>query len=325
MPGQALCAEDREEIRAGIERGESFAQIGRSLSRPTSTISREVQRNHGRGAYNATRAEKWARLRRRRKRLTRFERDPSLGGRVAESLKSKDSPMTISRELAREGTALSHETIYQAVYAKGLRGLERGLHVHLHRGRRKRRPRRRRSAELGYRSPLGNFSPIALRPEIAWARTEIGHFEGDLILGRRNGSAVVTLVDRASRLNLLGWLPEGHDAGEVLARLVAMFHRVPPRLRRTLTWDQGYEMARWKTLEELVEIPVYFCEPHHPWQRPTNEAFNGLVRRWLPKGTDLSLHDQDQLDAISRQINDMPRRSLGWESASECYGRLALQ
>lgn len=323
MPGQALCAEDREEIRAGIERGDSFAEIGRYLSRPTSTISREVGRNNGRVGYNATRAEKWARLRRRRKRLTRFERDPVLARRVETSLKSKNSPMTISRELAGEGTALSPETIYKAVYATGRRGLERGLYVHLHRHRRNRRRRNRRN-RAGRVSALGHFSLIGLRPEIAWARTEIGHFEGDLICGPSNSSAVVTLVDRASRLNLLGSLPLGHDAGEVLRRLVAMFDRVPPELRRTLTWDQGYEMARWRALEELAQISVYFCEPHHPWQRPTNEAFNGLVRRWLPKGTNLALHDQDRLDAISDQINRMPRRSLGWESAAECYGRLAL-
>jgi IS30 family transposase len=233
--------------------------------------------------------------------------------------------MTIVRELASEGTALSPETIYKAVYAKGERGLERGLYVHLHRHRRNRRPRRHRAAVLARQpSPLGDFSLIGLRPEIAWARTEIGHFEGDLILGAHNSSAVVTLVDRASRLNLLGSLPNGHDAGEVLTRLVTMFEQLPPKHRKTLTWDQGREMARWRTLEETVDLPVFFCEPHHPWQRPSNEAFNWLVRRWLPKGSDLDLHDQDQLDAISLQINHMPRRSLNWQTAAECYTALAL-
>ncbi len=143
-------------------------------------------------------------------------------------------------------------------------------------------------------SPLGDFCLIHRRPEIAQARSELGHFEGDLIIGARGASAVVTLVDRASRFNLLGSLPNGHDATEVLACLLELFDRVPEELRRTLTSDQGREMARWSDRAELSGIEVYFCDPHSPWQRPTNEAFNGLVRRWLPKSTDLAIHAQDR-------------------------------
>lgn len=324
MPGKPLAAEEREEIRAGIERDDSFAEIARVLERPTSTISREVARNGGRGRYLAVAAGHRAVRKRRRRRRTRFQNDPALARRVEKCLKDKDSPVTIARRLASEGTPLSAETIYQGVYANGKRGLAAGLHTHLHRCRRRRRPRR--TPETPRRtSPLGQFCLIGHRPAIAEARIEVGHFEGDLIVGARNASAVVTLVDRASRFNLLGSLPDGHDSTEVLACLAELFEQIPPELRRSLTWDQGREMARWRDLESLMGIDVYFCEPHSPWQRPTNEAFNGLVRRWLPKGTDLAVHDQHRLDAISRQINDMPRRSLNWQSSAECYARLALQ
>jgi IS30 family transposase len=263
MPGQPLRAEEREEIRAGIERGDSFAEVARLLERPTSTVSREVKRNGGRCSYRSTAAEKRAVRKRRRRRPTRFERDPGLARQVEDSLRRKDSPVTISRQLAGSGTTLSPETIYQGIYANGRRGLSSGLHVHLHRRRRRRRPRVRSSTPRRA-SPLGQFSLISDRPEIADRRTEFGHFEGDLIIGAHGKSAVVTLVDRACRLNLLGSLPDGHNSTEVLACLVELFERIPPELRRSLTWDQGREMARWPELQELSGIDVYFCEPHHP-------------------------------------------------------------
>jgi IS30 family transposase len=326
MPGQPLRADEREEIRAGIEREESFAEIARVLERPTSTISREVKQNGGRPAYRAIEAERRAHRQRCRRRPTRFEVDPALARRVEARLKAKDSPVTIARQLATEGTTLCAETIYQGVYANGRRGLSAGLHVHLHRRRRRRRPRCRGGGACASRtSPLGTFCLLHQRPPVADERSEVGHFEGDLIIGARNASAVVTLVDRASRFNLLGSLPDGHDATEVLACLVELFDKVPEEHRRSLTWDQGREMARWQDLEQLSGIAVYFCEPRKPWQRPSNEAFNGLVRRWLPKGTDLGIYDQSDLDAISHQINHMPRRSLNWQSSADCYARLALQ
>lgn len=325
MPGQPLRAEDREEIRAGIERDESLAEIARTLQRPTSAISREVGRNGGRAAYRAALAEGHAVRRRRRRRLTRFEADHGLAARVGARLRAKDSPVTITRQLGSEGTAISPETIYLGIYANGRRGLVTGLHVHLHRRRRRQHPRVRGDATSRRVSPLGDFCLIHRRPEIAQARSELGHFEGDLIIGARGASAVVTLVDRASRFNLLGSLPDGYDATEVLACFLELFDRVPEELRRTLTWDQGREMARWSDLAELSGIEIYFCDPHSPWQRPTNEAFNGLVRRWLPKSTDLAIHGQDDLDAISRQINAMPRRLLHWQTTTKCYTCLALQ
>jgi len=154
---------------------------------------------------------------------------------------------------------------------------------------------------------------------VAAAREEIGHFEGDLIIGARGRSAVITLVDRATCFAVLGQLPYSHDAGTVLDRLTQLFARLPDAGYNTLTWDQGREMARWADLEHATGIAVYFADPHSPWQRPVNENFNGLIRRWLPKSTDLSIYSQDDLDTLARHINHMPRRSLGWAHAHRHY------
>ena len=324
MPGRRFSAEEREEIRVGLARGESLRGIARRLGRAASSVCREVSRNAGRERYQATAAERRAQRCRARPKQTKFQFDPTLARRVENRLAAKDSPMTIARALAAEGSPLSHETIYRAIYAHGRRGLAAGLHAHLHRRRRCRKRRLAKGEQAKKASPLGNFNPISSRPEIAGTRSEVGHFEGDLIIGERGRSAVVTLVDRASRFNLLGDLPRDHGADSVLACLVELIGRVPPELRRTLTWDQGREMARWHELVELSGIQVYFAEPHSPWQRPSNEAFNGLLRRWLPKSSNLSVYDQDDLDAISHQINTMPRRSLRWQSAHECYHRATV-
>ena len=313
MAGVELDVGEREEIRVGLAAGESLRQIAQRLGRSASTVCREVARNGGRGRYQAAAAQRRADRQRRRPKPTRFETDAELARRVAQRLAAKDSPMTIAR---REG--VSHETIYQAIYAAGGRGLPCGLHHHLHHRRRRRRCRRH-GEQPTRRSPLGAFRPIATRPEAAAAREEIGHFEGDLIIGERGRSAVITLVDRATCFAMLGQLPYSHDAGTVLDRLKRLFARLPDAGYHTLTWDQGREMAAWTQLEHTTGIDVYFADPHSPWQRPVNENFNGLLRRWLPKGTDLAGYDQDDLDAIARQINHMPRRSLGWAHAHRHY------
>lgn len=316
MPGTRLTMDEREEIRAGIERGEGFCLIARRLRRPTSTISREVKHNGGRGFYRASSAHRLASEKSRRPRQTVFEADPLLAAYVEERLEAKDSPAAIAHSLADYlDTTVSTETIYAGIYAQGRRGLRAGLHVHLHR-RRRIRKRRRKGEPPKKASPLGKFTLITKRPRSIERRSQVGHWEGDLIVGARGASAVVTLVERVTRFNLLGDLVEGHDGESTLACLVELFDRVPPELARTLTWDQGREMALWRDLEELSGIDVYFAEPHHPFQRGTNEAFNGLARRWLPKGTDLSIYYQEDLDEISNQINDMPRRLFDRESAA---------
>ena len=305
----ALSAEEREEIRSGLDREMTLAEIARLLGRPTSTVSREVKRNGGRSRYSALRADRRAGRKRARPKQSVFEADGALARRVAERLCAKDSPMTIA---IAEG--ISHETVYQGVYANGTRGLDAGLGRHLHRRHRRRR-HRRPDGTPKKASPLGKFKSITLRPESALEREEVGHLEGDLIIGKAGASSVVTMIDRATSYAMLGELPDGRNAAAVADTVEMMLLRLPPELALTLTWDQGREMADWELLEELSGVTVYFADPHSPWQRPVNENFNGLVRRWLPKGTDLSNHGQSDLDAIAAQINSMPRRSLGWDSA----------
>jgi len=249
--------------------------------------------------------------------------DPTLAEHVTERLKAKDSPMTISIELARGvypdvAGKVSHETIYQAIYAHGRRGLDAGLHAGLHR-RRRCRKHRVFGPPAPAKSPLGVFNLIGLRPLEADSREIVGHLEGDLICGSFNRSAIVTVFDRASRYCWLADLPEGHSAPATLAALVEMLDRIPEQLRRTLTWDQGSEMAEHATLAELSGIAVFFAEPHSPWQRPTNENGNGLLRRYVGKGTNLGVYTPDDLLAIEQRLNTMPRRSLGWNTAEHVY------
>jgi IS30 family transposase len=321
MAGTALCASEREEIRVGIEAEESLSGIARRLDRDPSTITREVKRNGGRARYCATKAEGRSQRELGRPKLTTFQKNRPLARHVEQRLKEKDSPSTIAIELARSGgiggDVTSPESIYQAVYAHGAKGLASGLGRHLHRkrGRRKRRCR----AGTSKPSVLGTFNQIHTRPAIASTRTEVGHFEGDLIIGARGASAIVTIVDRASRFNLTGDLPGGHCAENVLACCIELFERVPEELRRTLTWDRGTEMARHADLESATGLEVFFADPHSPWQRPSNEHFNGTLRRYVGKGTDLSVFTPKDLDKISHRINTMPRRIFKWASASDRY------
>lgn len=232
--------------------------------------------------------------------------------------------MTISIELAR-GThgvtgQVSHETIYTAIYAHGTRGLARGLNTGLYRRRRCRKHRRGAGgAPPAKASPLGVFNLIADRPPIAATRSEVGHLEGDLIVGSFNRSAIATVFDRASRYCWLAEFPGSHDANETLAAVGEILERIPAPLRRTLTWDQGREMARHSDLAELWNIDVYFADPHSPWQRPTNENGNGLLRRYVGKGTNLATYNAADLRAIEHRLNTIPRRSLDWSTAKQVY------
>ncbi len=322
MPSDPLTLSEREEIRAGIERGDTDAAIGLVLGRHRCTMTAEVGRNGGRGTYRAVEAQVRADAARARPKVRCLVADPMLAAHVTARLKAKDSPMTISVELARgvypdvAGT-VSHETIYQAVHAQGRRGLPKGLHAGLHRGRRCRKHRRGTGIAAEPKAgPLGTFNLIGLRPAVAGERSEVGHLEGDLICGAFNRSAIITMFDRASRHLWFADLPEGHSANETLAGLVEILERIPPELRRTLTWDQGSEMARHA---ELCAIDIYFAEPHIPWQRPTNENGNGLIRRYVGKGTNLHAYTADDHRAIEHRINTMPRRSIGWSTATDIY------
>ncbi|MDH4147265.1 MAG: IS30 family transposase [Acidimicrobiia bacterium] len=323
MPARPLCAPEREEIRAGIERGEADSAIALRLDRQRGTVNAEIGRNGGRAGYSAVAAQGRADALRSRPKVPKLVADRVLAAHVQLRLEAKDSPMTISIELARgvHGivASLSHECIYQGVYAHGTRGLRRGLHAGLHRARRCRKHRRPAGETAAKASPLGVFNPIRLRPPIADARTEVGHLEGDLIVGAFNRSAIATVFDRASRHLWLADFPEDHGADATLAALAEVLERIPEPLRRTLTWDQGREMARHQDLAALAGIDIYFAEPHSPWQRPTNENGNGLIRRYVGKSTDLSRFTPDDLRAIEHRINTTPRRSLHWSTAHDVY------
>lgn len=326
MARTALSREDREEIYAGLKAGELQTDIAKSIGRHRSVISREVARNGGRKKYTASVAQARADEQRKRPKVPKLVADEQLCDDIARRLKSeKLSPGVIAHQLSKEGRgSISHETIYRSIYAQGRQGLPPGLHRSLHRSHRCRKHRSAPGQRTTRRSPLGVFKSIHDRPAIAAKRRQVGHWEGDLILGAANGSAVVTLIDRASYFCMLGELPLGHDASEVLFTLSELFDQIPSELRRTLTWDQGREMARHQEMSDIVGIDIYFCDPHSPWQRPSNENFNGTVRRWLPKGTDLSMHTQADLDVIANRINTMPRASLGWDSALSRYSAQAV-
>jgi transposase, IS30 family len=315
---------EREEIRVGIEREETDGRIAARLGRARSTINEEINHNGRRARYCATTANARAVQQRRRPKTPLLVGDPVLAAHVTARLVAKDSPMTISIELARGvhgvTASVSHETLYQAIYAHGTRGLRRGLHVGLHRRRRCRKHRLPPHTTPPTSSgPLGQFNLITTRPEIAATRCEVGHFEGDLITGAFNRSAIVTMFDRASRHVWLADLPEGHNAEATLAALVEILERIPQHLQRTLTWDQGREMARHHDLTRLCGIDIYFANPHAPWERPTNENGNGLLRRYLAKGTNLHTYTTTDLRNIEHRLNTMPRRSLHWNTAANHY------
>lgn len=321
MPANPLSLREREEIRAGIARGETVTAIAGELGRHRCTISAEISRNGGRVLYRAFRSHDQAAARRARPKTPVFDQDPVLAAHVTRRLEAKDSPMTIAVELANgvypniDGV-VSHETIYAAIYAPRGGGLRRGLYKCLHRRRRIRSPKRGQRSQSPWRHSMRS---ISTRPAIAWERVEIGHLEGDLIIGKGGKSAIITVFDRTSRYLWMAGLPTSHTAGPTLASLTRLLKRIPAELRHTLTWDQGSEMARHATLEKRCGIAVYFADARSPWQRPTNENGNGLIRRYVGKGTDLAAFSTTDLKHIEHRINTTPRRVLGWSTAKHVY------
>ncbi len=321
-----LELEEREEIRAGIERGDTGREIARILERSPSTIGGEIARNGGRRRYRAATAQRRAAKCRHRPQVTKLERHPSLAAAVEMTLEGeKLSPQVISKQIAAaggvDGVTVGHDCIYRAVYAHGRLGLKKGLHKNLHRRRRRPKRRHKNTEQPADQGPLGKYRPLASRPLYISKRRQVGHWEGDLIIGAYCRSAIVTLIERATRFALMAASPHDHGADAVLDALVMLYDRIHPSLCRTLTWDQGREMARHAELAEATGQKIYFAEPHSPWQRGANENLNGLLRRWLPKGTDLSIHTQDDLDVISARVNTMPRRIHDWQTAQQRYDR----
>lgn len=211
----------------------------------------------------------------------------------------------------------STETIYQAIYIQAKGQLKRDIAQQLRSGRTARRPRRPAGARKPrFREPMVMISD---RPPEVEDRAVPGHWEGDLITGAANKSAIGTLVERSSRNVILLHLPDGHDSGKVQEAIVRKMARLPKLMRNSLTWDQGSEMALHGEISVALDMDVYFCDPHSPWQRGTNENANGLLRQYFPKGTDLSVYPEEYLDAVAEELNDRPRKTLGWRKPSEVF------
>lgn len=318
MPGLRLSLGEREEIRVGLVRGESLRVIARRLGRAASTVCREVGRNRSRRGYVAHVAHRRATDRARRPRWLRLETDVELANRVRQALERRLSPQVIAWQLAAEGISISHETIYRACYhrSRPLGDADRLL-CRPRRGR----IRRRRTTSGRIPQSLGQFKPIHQRQ--GQPGIDPGHWEGDLIVGQGNRSATVVLTERRTRLTLLGALPNGKNANEVAAVVTRLLTTVPPPLRRTLSWDQGRELARWARIEDHLDTKVFFADPRSPWQRPLVENTNAILRRWLPRNKPMPRCQHD-LDTIAHTLNTMPRRILNRQSAAQTYDQLRV-
>ena len=316
---QRLSFDERARVEAMSAAGVSVATAARCLGRHRSTIHRELRRGRRGGAYDAEAAQAAAAAGAARPKTPVLAADPELAASVRELLKEGWSPHAISAALRAAGRTVSAETIYRAAYDhSGSSGLPEGSWRCLPRRRRHRKPRGRCTTKP---SPLGDFRPVCERPAAAGDRSEPGHWEGDLIIGAGNRSAVATLVERLSRQTLTVALPDGYDAHNTAHAVAGALSRQPRHMVKTLTWDQGREMARWQHVENATGAKVYFCEPRSPWQRPTNEQTNGLLRRWLPKGTDLNIGTV-RLAIIEDRLNTMPRKLHDWDSAHSVYTAL---
>jgi transposase, IS30 family len=318
-----LSLEERETISRGIVAGDSLRTIASALRRSPSTVSREVRRNGGRENYRATTADRRADHVAGRPKAAKLARCARLRSVVQERLEEKWSPRQISKWLAQTfpddgAMRVSHETIYQSLYVQGRGALRKELHQALRSGRAHRRPQGRYPKGFGQ---IPNMVMISERPADVEDRAVPGHWEGDLIKGRNNGSCIGTLVERSTRYVLLLKLEHGR-AEEVREAMTRKILTLPEQLRRSITWDQGKEMSEHARFTVDTGVNVFFCDPHSPWQRGTNENTNGLLRQYFPKGTVLSVHSEEHLDAVARQLNGRPRETLGWDTPARRLAEL---
>jgi IS30 family transposase len=351
-PKPRMTLRDRIQIDIGVKTNESLNSIGRRLTPPrhASTIKREidvngVDHNDGRksgyrrkeafGAhqsgrtaevhYDAFVAQARSDQRARRLKPGKLAVNEPLHDEVQTRLLDEHSPEQIAKRLCMDfpddtEMRVSHETIYQSIYVQGKGNLRRELHTCLRTGRALRKPQRRPDERRGRLPDMVNISE---RPPEVEDRAVPGHWEGDLILGSTaSGSAIGTVVERMTRFVMLLHLPDDHGAAAVQEAIVAKMAQLPAILRKTLTWDQGREMANHAAIAEAAELDIYFCDPHSPWQRGTNENTNGLLRQYFAKGTDLTVFPADYLDYVATKLNRRPRETLGWKTPAEALDEL---
>jgi IS30 family transposase len=331
--GRYLDLLERIHIADRAREGAGPREIGRELGRPASTVSRELRRNRGTGTgtggqdppYRAEAAQYRANARKTRPKPSQIMSNPELLAMVRAILEDDLSPEQISNRLRRDHPdrpelRVCTETIYQALYVHGRGILRRELKQVLRSGRAARTPRRAAdSRRPRFRDPM---TSIHDRPAEVEDRAVPGHWEGDLIIGKGGKSAMATLVERTTRYTLVVPLPNGHDSATVQDALVQAVKDFPAMMAKTLTWDQGSEMAKHLAFTMATNMQVYFCDPHSPWQRGLNENTNGLLRQYFPKGTDLSLHSAEHVAAVAAKLNRRPRKALNWDNPDEAVAKL---
>jgi len=318
-----LSLAEREEVSRGLERGASYRAIARCLGRAPSTVCREVNGNGGADRYRACRADEAAYTRARRPKATKLRRCPRLRAQVESLLHAQWSPQQISARLGVDypddpEMRVSHETIYRSLFVQTRGALRKELTACLRSGRTRRRPHGRKDPG-GY---IKGMVLIADRPAEVADRAVPGHWEGDLVLGARGESAIATLVERQTRYVMLLAVGRDRTSARVCALIAKKIRTLPRHLAVSLTWDRGKEMAGHRQFSIATGVQVYFCDPHSPWQRGSNENTNGLLRQYFPRGTDLAVHSQRHLNRVAHMLNDRPRQTLGWMKPSEKLAEL---
>jgi transposase, IS30 family len=319
--GRYLSAAEREEIAVGLARELPLREIARRLGRSPPAVSREVRGNSLGGIYRAHLAGREARERARRPKPAKLAVSDELREWVQQKLEKNWSPEEISHRLRvefpdRAEMRVAHETIYQSLYVQGRGALRRELARHLRAGRSLRRPRRTETA-AGQRGKLAGTVNISERPAEAADRAVPGHWEGDMIEGTAGQSQIGTLAERATRYTMLVPMPDGKTAAAFADAVTPVIAGLPGSLRRSLTWDQGKEMGLHKQIAVAADVKICFCDPHSPWQRPSNENTNGLLRQYFPKGSDLPVHSPRRLQEVADELNGRPRKVLGWKTPAE--------
>ncbi|MGH3898818.1 MAG: IS30 family transposase [Pseudonocardiaceae bacterium] len=326
MRGAEVLIEEREVISRELAAGRSYRYIGRLLKRDHTVISREVARNGGRSAYRAIPAQRQADDNRARPKQRLLETNTVLHDAVNTGLEQKWSPRQISKRLRQDFPGddtmrVSHETIYQCLYLQARGELRTQLKLALRQGRTRRVSRSRAAVTRGKIPDMVNISE---RPVEAEDRAVPGFWEGDLIIGKGGTSQIATLVERTSRYVMLVRIPYDRTAQRVATLLAQKMEALPAFLRNSVTWDQGKEMAAHANFTVKTGIDVYFCDPHSPWQRGSNENTNGLLRQYFPTGTDLSTYTQAELDAVADELNNRPRQTLNWLKPTEVLNKFLV-